>query len=88
MPLSTRLSTSNESEIAALDRDSGGRNRVEKVREERQVRRLLAELGLADAGALLSRERPDFVLRMGNRKVGIEVSMLFRSEPIEDAAPT
>ena len=86
MPLSTRLSTSNESEIATLDRDSGGRNRVKKVREERQVRRLLAELGLADAGELMPREAPDFVFQMGKRRVGIEVSMLFRTEPIEDAA--
>ena len=86
MPLSTRLSTSNESEIVALDRDSGGRNRVKKAREERQVRCLLTELGLADPGKLLSCESPDFIFRMGKRQVGIEVTRLFRNEPIEDAA--
>ena len=86
MPLSTRLSTSNESETSALDRDSGGRNRIKKAREERQVRRLLAELGLADTGKLLSCESPDFIFRMGKREVGIEVTRLFRYEPIEGAA--
>lgn len=84
--MSTRLSTSNESETSVLDRDCGGRKRVRKAKEERQVRRLLTELGLADAGELLSGEAPDFVLHMGQRRVGIEVSMLFRNEPIKEAA--
>ena len=84
--MSTRLSTSNESETSALESDSGGRKRARKAREERQVRRFLAELGLADAGELLSGEAPDFVFRMGRRRVGIEVSMLFRNEPIKEAA--
>ncbi len=84
--MSTQLSTSSESETAALDRDSGGRSRIEKAREERQVRRLLTELGLADAGEPMPGEAPDFVFQMGKRRVGIEVSMLFRTEPIEDAA--
>ena len=83
IPLSTRLSTPNES---ALDRAPGGRKRAKKAIEERQVRRLLTELGLADAGKLLSGETPDFVFQMEKRQVGIEISMLFRSEPIEDAA--
>lgn len=43
-------------------------------------------MGLADAGELLSGEAPDFVLHMGQRRVGIEVSMLFRNEPIKEAA--
>ena len=86
MPLSTRLSTSNESVTSALESDSGGRKRARKEKEERQVRRLLTELGLADAGELLSGEAPDFVFQLGKRRVGIEVSMLFRNEPIEEAA--
>ena len=84
--MSTQLSTSNESETYALDRGPGGRKRARKAKEERQVRRFLTELGLADAGELLSGEAPDFVFQMGQRGVGIEVSMLFRTEPIEDAA--
>lgn len=84
--MSTQLSTSNESETYALDKGPGGRKRVRKAKEERQVRRLLTELGLADAGELLSREAPDFVLHMGQSRVGIEVSMLFRNEPIKEAA--
>lgn len=86
IPLSTKLSTSNESETSALDRDSRGRKRARKAREERQVRRLLVELELADGGELLSGEAPDFVFQVGPRRVGIEVSMLFRNEPIEEAA--
>ena len=84
--MSTRPATSYESEISALDRDPGDRERAKKAREERQVGRLLTELALADLGKLLSCESPDFIFRMGRRQIGIEVTRLFRNKPIEDAA--